>query len=185
MTFTPEQVWQECKSVAGTFGVDPYLIMAINEQECEPGPAGSYDASMPRMEPNFMQRYTRKLQYSSVVETLLACSWSTMQMMGESLREIRNDHGQNFFEWFFTQQQHAQQVWLIQPLSPAAVTLALDAYCVNLNWSVYWGTLWFMSKMRAANGVVHDALQRWNGGGNPEYADQVLNRIPKLKGQHT
>lgn len=30
-------------------------------------------------------------------------------------------------------------------------------------------------------GNVHAALQRWNGGGNPHYADEVIARIPKYQ----
>lgn len=32
-------------------------------------------------------------------------------------------------------------------------------------------------KIDRANGDVHQGLQNWNGGGNPQYADQVLARV--------
>lgn len=42
-----------------------------------------------------------------------------------------------------------------------------------------WGCKHLANKLKDVNGDVHMALQRWNGGGNPAYADQVMARISK------
>lgn len=42
-----------------------------------------------------------------------------------------------------------------------------------------WGCQLLVKKLALAKGDVHQGLQYWNGGGNPDYADQVLARLPK------
>lgn len=42
-----------------------------------------------------------------------------------------------------------------------------------------WGCKHLANKLKDVNGDVHMALQRWNGGGNPNYADEVLARVAK------
>ena len=39
----------------------------------------------------------------------------------------------------------------------------------------------FARKLSAAGDFVHAALQLWNGGGNPDYADQVMARVAKYQ----
>lgn len=45
-----------------------------------------------------------------------------------------------------------------------------------------WGCRHLANKLKDVNGDVHMALQRWNGGGNPDYADQVMARMSKYVG---
>ena len=45
-----------------------------------------------------------------------------------------------------------------------------------------WGCKLLINKLKDVNGDVHMGLQRWNGGGNPNYADQVIARMPKYAG---
>lgn len=40
-----------------------------------------------------------------------------------------------------------------------------------------WGCKHLANKLKGVD--LHTALQHWNGGGNPAYADQVLARMPK------
>lgn len=42
-----------------------------------------------------------------------------------------------------------------------------------------WGCKFFAQKLLKANGDAYAALQRWNGGGNPNYAPQVISRMDK------
>jgi soluble lytic murein transglycosylase-like protein len=46
---------------------------------------------------------------------------------------------------------------------------------------IYIGCVVFAKKLAAAGGDVHKALQLWNGGGNPDYADQVMARMAKYQ----
>ena len=41
-----------------------------------------------------------------------------------------------------------------------------------------WGCQHFKRKLAAANGDTRKALLLWNGGGNPDYPDQVIRRVP-------
>lgn len=52
----------------------------------------------------------------------------------------------------------------------------LDTF-LNINNQAYWGCRWLARKLAYTNGDVHAALQLWNGGGNPNYADEVLARM--------
>lgn len=42
-----------------------------------------------------------------------------------------------------------------------------------------WGCKHLANKLKDVHGDVHMGLQRWNGGGNPNYADQVIARMSK------
>lgn len=42
-----------------------------------------------------------------------------------------------------------------------------------------WGCKHLAAKVADVHGEIKMALQRWNGGGNPNYADQVLGRMSK------
>ena len=42
-----------------------------------------------------------------------------------------------------------------------------------------WGCQHFAKKLARANGDTRQALLLWNGGGNAQYPDQVLARVPK------
>lgn len=44
-----------------------------------------------------------------------------------------------------------------------------------------WGCRHFANKLRQAGGDVHTALLKWNGGGNPNYADEVEAKISKYQ----
>lgn len=42
-----------------------------------------------------------------------------------------------------------------------------------------WGCRVFAKKLVAANGDAYNALLRWNGGGNPRYPQEVIDRMDK------
>jgi len=42
-----------------------------------------------------------------------------------------------------------------------------------------WGCIHLAGRLKAAGGDVHAGLQLWNGGGNPNYADEVMARMKK------
>ena len=44
-----------------------------------------------------------------------------------------------------------------------------------------WGCVHLAHKLAAAGGDVTRGLQMWNGGGNPSYAIEVLNRIKNYR----
>lgn len=48
-----------------------------------------------------------------------------------------------------------------------------------------WGCLHLANKLRAHSNDIHSSLQAWNGGGNPDYATEVMARMPKYPAQVT
>lgn len=44
-----------------------------------------------------------------------------------------------------------------------------------------WGCRFLAQKLSLAKGDTNKALLLWNGGGNPDYPQQVVNRISKYK----
>lgn len=44
------------------------------------------------------------------------------------------------------------------------------------------GLIHLKKELERANGNVHNALQGWNGGSNPNYAAEVMARMPKYQG---
>lgn len=57
---------------------------------------------------------------------------------------------------------------------------ALPALCDPLTGST-WGLIHFKSRLATAGGHVETALFLWNGGGNPQYAAEVMARIGKYR----
>jgi soluble lytic murein transglycosylase-like protein len=48
---------------------------------------------------------------------------------------------------------------------------------------LYWGCRAFSAKLKIAGDDESKALELWNGGGNPNYAAQVLARVGKYSGE--
>ena len=100
-----------------------------------------------RYEPAFYERYVVPLNESRSESAARATSWGLMQCMGQVARE-RGFGGPYLSE-------------LCDP------DIGLDMGCKH-----------FAAMLAAVGGTdIHAALQRWNGGGNPDYAGQVLARV--------
>jgi hypothetical protein len=190
--YTDKQVWEQVKIIAPLHELSPLLVMAICEQECDHSTGTRpnrkfdktlYNCSTPRMEPAFRDRYTRDLNYSTCVESLLASSYGPMQMMGESLRLCKNANGLNYFEWWFkSQTEDAQQKIYLNSMSPFAVINALDHYCDELSIAIDWGCRWFAEyKLKPSGGDIQKGLLSWNGGSNKTYPLEVVGREPDLQ----
>jgi hypothetical protein len=175
MNFSKDDVYAACRLVAHNYGFDPDLIFAICLQEGAKH-GNDFEPDIARLEEGFYLKYVEpKQNLATTSEVLLSASYGVMQMMGESLREL------GFFDWYFANQGVSMQMLLNNGLSEYCIPSALDWYCVNLNVMVEWGTKWFKRKYDAANGNITQALQAWNGGGNPLYASQVLQRQANVK----
>ena len=181
MEFSQEQVWQAVKAEAPKHGLDPWLVMALFEQESEHpnGDPTRYDARIPRLEENYMLRYVKPLGLSTVTTVLLSTSFGLPQMMGDSLRQAKDENGQNFFEWF-RDITNAMYAYDENALSSLNVAAALDYFCVQLPLMVKWSCIWLAGKIKQA-GSVNGGLDDWNGDHTGAYRNQVLARIGKLK----
>jgi soluble lytic murein transglycosylase-like protein len=144
------------RAAAAAHQLDAALVCAICEQE------SSWNPWAIRYEPAFFTRYVEP-QVSAAQITLTeaqarAFSWGLMQVMGQVARE------HNF------------------GAAPTANT-ASSMYAASLSQlcdpttGLEIGCRVFAAKLASAHGDVTRALQLWNGGGNPNYAAQVLARV--------
>jgi soluble lytic murein transglycosylase-like protein len=139
------------RDAAAQHALDPALVCAIVEQE------SAWDPHAFRYEPAFRQRYVARLGLPPTEEIARSISWGLMQVMGQVARE------------------HGFAAKFLAALCDPAV--GLDVGCTV-----------FAAKLRAgagdvdaasvANNVIDRALELWNGGANPDYAAQVLARVP-------
>jgi len=154
-----------CKKYAAPAGIDPLTFLALIQRE-----SSFNEAVPPRLEPAFAKRYTFKQDLATSSEVLLACSYGLTQMMGQSLLE------RGYFKYFIG--WHNAKYPLSTPLtifdSQMAICKGVDQYAIEPEWHVEWGVKHFLTKLAFAKGDVHKALQAWNGGGNPHYADEVF-----------
>jgi hypothetical protein len=168
---TKQEVYSLCLSIAPTYGLDPYLVLAICEQE------SGYKPFARRLENGFFVKYTEPMSLDSTSEVLLATSYGLTQMMGESLLEAGYFRSTDAYNYNATTNT--------PDLSDMGIARSLNMYCSNPAAQIKWGCVWFKRKLDTANliekGGVPKALQLWNGGGNPDYAKQVLARYDKLK----
>jgi soluble lytic murein transglycosylase-like protein len=137
---------------AAKYGLNPYIVAAVCEQE------SNWNPFAVRWEPAFFQRYIVPQGLADATEAhTRAMSFGLMQVMGEVARE-------NGFEGRF----------LTQLCDPDT---ALDFGCRKLKKCfVDHGIL------LADNTQMADyPLLAYNGGGNPQYAAQVLARVPRYE----
>jgi len=167
-----------CKTAAKSYGIDPLLIMAVCEQESQDQKEkGSCDEYAVRLENGFYNRYIKRFEFATSSEVLLSASYGLMQVMGESLREMK------YFEWYrkWYNGQHPTWPLLTEELSQLTVVKGIDDFMINPIWQIEWGIKWFDRKLKGASGNVETALQRWNGGGNPNYAKEVMSKFDRMK----
>lgn len=147
-------------------GVSPVTVLALIEQE------SSYNEDAVRLEQGYYSRYIKKLNHSTVVESLLSCSYGLTQMMGQSLAES------GFFQWHFSQM--GANTHFVDPMQNLHVAYALDQFCENPEWQVRFGTKWLERKIELAGNDVQKGLLYWNGGGDPDYPNKIQRRFQRL-----
>lgn len=127
---------------ATKYGLDPYIVCAVCEQE------SSWNPNAVRFEPGFLERYVKPVNPAepTTLEITRAISFGLCQVMGEVAIECG---------W--------QGRFLTELCDPDN---GVDYGCRKLQ------------KCFALDpGDAAAALQRYNGGGNPDYASQVLARM--------
>jgi hypothetical protein len=177
MLTAKEDLWKVVKNVAPGAGFDPYLVMAVCEQESAKDKKQSekYRPDIARLEQGFYGKYVEPRNDSTAVEVMLSASYGVMQTMGLILVEL------GYFQWWFEQGIQERRTALISPLSNAAVARALDEYCVNLEWQVQRGVQHLQKKRTQAAGNIERMLLNWNGGAKKTYPAEVLEKCERLK----
>jgi soluble lytic murein transglycosylase-like protein len=142
------------RATAEAHQLDAALVCAICEQE------SAWNPWAIRYEPAFFARYVAPQlvagQISITEAQARAFSWGLMQVMGQVARE------------------HNFAVVSSQNITPLA-------QLCNPVCGLETGCAVFATKLTAAHGDVSRALQLWNGGGNPNYAAEVLARAGKYQ----
>lgn len=177
MDFTKQQVFEVCKIIAPTQKFDVKLIQAVCLQEGGRNKDGSFAPDRARLENGFYSRYVEDNSYSTTTEVLLSASYGVMQIMGLELLRM------GYFDFYFNQAPQGLKNILSHSKSQFAIPSGIDAFCENLNWQIEWGCKLMNEKRNTANKMsefkgetdkTKMMLLLWNGGGNKEYANEVL-----------
>jgi hypothetical protein len=156
---TKKEVFALCSEVAPKFGLDPLLVLAICERE------STYNPDEIRLENGFYRKYVRPQKLPPSAEVLLSASYGLMQVMGQVLVEIG-------------------YIKLPGSLGGGMVADQLDAFIASPYMQVGAGCTHFLNKLHRAKNNLRAALQFWNGGGNPNYASEVIAIHERLKGEN-
>jgi len=153
----PHELLSLARDAATKHSLDPALVCAVVEQE------SAWDAHAIRYEPAFRTRYVTPLGLPPTEEIARSISWGLMQVMGQVARE----HG--FAAKFLSA--------LCDPVA------GLDAGCDVLvsKFATAVAAAQSHGTFPDASTLAASALQLWNGGGNPNYATEVLVRIANYK----
>jgi soluble lytic murein transglycosylase-like protein len=151
------------RATAAAHQLDAALVCAICEQE------SSWNPWAIRYEPAFFTRYVEpQLSAGQITNTeaqARAFSWGLMQVMGQVARE--HNFGASPASNSSVSSTQTNSASLAQLCDPSA---GLEIGCRV-----------FAAKLSSAHGDAARALQLWNGGGNPNYAAQVLARIAQYQ----
>ncbi len=176
MKFTAEQIKAACDQVAPKYGFDPLLIFAVCDQESAHDKAGNFLADIGRPETGYYSRYVEaKYNLATTSELLLSCSFGIMQLMGDSLFQLK------YFEWYYDHAEQGAKNAMEYPLSEAAIPKALNWFCVHLEAMVEYGCQWLAKKRTIAGGDIDRMLLYWNGGSNKSYNVEVRAKWDRAK----
>jgi hypothetical protein len=168
----PPELISLARTIAVQHSLDPALVCAVVEQE------SAWDAHAIRYEPAFRTRYVAPLGLPPTEEVARSISWGLMQVMGQVARE------------------HAFTGKFLSALcDPAAgldvgcsvlvskfATAAAEAAAANPSAASPTAPPPSAAAAHAAiESLTSRALELWNGGGNPNYASEVLARITKYQ----
>ncbi|HTR47976.1 MAG TPA: transglycosylase SLT domain-containing protein [Verrucomicrobiae bacterium] len=192
------------RAAASKHSLDPALVCAVVEQE------SAWDTHAIRYEPAFRTRYVAPLGLPSTEEVARSVSWGLMQVMGQVAREhgftgkflsalcepaAGLDIGCAVLASKlaaagaqFASSRAAVSSVEARDFSPAknagrATPSLLPQAAAETQASEQQGS----SSAQSGQGVALDervvsrALQLWNGGANPDYAAEVLARLPHYK----
>lgn len=151
------------RATAEAHQLDAALVCAICEQE------SAWNPWAIRYEPAFFAHYIAPMleagQISVTEAQARAFSWGLMQVMGQVAREH-----------YFGAAPNPNSSLPPQMHSPYGPVGAPLAQLCDPATGLEIGCTVFAAKLTAAHGDATRALQLWNGGGNPNYAGEVLTR---------
>lgn len=144
------------KGIAAAHSLDPDLVCAVIEQE------SAWNPWEFRYEPGFLSAY--------IAPMLTGTSPAGKIVVFDPSCSIQTEAYARAFSWGLMQilgqvarEQGFTGGWLSQLADPAT--------------GIEYGCRKLAACLKNANGNETNALQSWNGGGNPLYASQVLARV--------
>jgi Transglycosylase SLT domain len=180
-------------TIAQRHVLDPALVCAIIEQE------SAWDAHAIRYEPAFRTRYVAPLGLPPTEEIARSISWGLMQVMGQVARE--HSFGSKFLA-ALCDPAAGIEVGCAVLASKLAGSRTAGVSPANLNLplplqlpsplpsslptpsplpSVHVAAAFRPAACLSDEALTARALQLWNGGGNPNYASEVLARLSNYK----
>jgi soluble lytic murein transglycosylase-like protein len=159
----PDNLIALARAAASKHALDAPFVCAVVEQE------SAWDAHAIRYEPGFRTRYVAPLGLPPTEEIARSISWGLMQVMGQVARE----HG---FSGKFLSALCDPAAGLDIGCAVLATKLTIRSGSPSRESNANEGSL-----LSAAGADVARGLQLWNGGGNPDYAAQVLARVAHYK----
>jgi soluble lytic murein transglycosylase-like protein len=167
---TAGEVHAITRPIAEEFSFDPVLVTAVCQQE------SSFDHQAMRLENGFFRRYVKGMPLASSSKVLLSASYGLMQVMGLTLKE------RGYFQWYVDwYNEQAGLSTLLNPDGQIPIVRGVDEFMSRPEWQVRWGVKTLDAKRKLAGGDVAKALLFYNGGGNPAYPDEVLEKCAKLR----
>jgi soluble lytic murein transglycosylase-like protein len=164
------QVYELCKLAGKKHGFDPILLLAVCQQE------SNFNHTEMRLENGFYRKYARPLKFASSTEGLFALSWGLMQTMGLILWE------EGYFKYHFSLHDKSyHEFYKNDNMHEVHVCKAINYYMDNPALQVDWGAKHLTTKRKATSGDINKMLLAWNGGGNKNYDDEVLEKENKLR----
>jgi hypothetical protein len=199
----PAELVALARTIAQNHALDPALVCAVVEQE------SSWDAHAIRYEPAFRTRYVAPLGLPPTEEVARSMSWGLMQVMGQVAREhsfsekflsalcdpaTGLDVGCTVLASKFAAAAAAinrsaglpgRQAGILPAVSPLPLPPPLPSLLPSQSspsLSLSSSSSSPPSSLPAFDAdLASRALQLWNGGGNPNYASQVLARLANYK----
>lgn len=169
----PPEFISLARTIAAAHALDPALVCAVIEQE------SAWDAHAIRYEPAFRTRYVAPLGLPPTEEIARSISWGLMQVMGQVARE------HNFAGKFLSalcEPAAGIEIGcsvLASKFAIAASSRSADDQAANLPLPL--PSSLPSSARPHSPALAAQALQLWNGGGNPNYGAQVLARLANYK----
>lgn len=151
--------YQSILDASKTYGINPELICAVIQQESRG------DTWAVRFEPKFFLKYIKDKPYRE----LLGVKPDPGTASQETERFLRSTS----FGLYQIMGETAREIgfplnYLTELLRP------------SLN--IAWGTKYLAKILKAEDNDLDRALQRWNGGGNSQYAEKVKEKLNSGEG---
>ena len=183
MTYDKAEIVSACVKIAPKHGFEPIQLYALARQESAKTKDGHFDASIPRLEQGFLERYVLgNLDLPKDLPTttlgMLATSYGCWQIMGYELWRLKWMQ-----EYFDNLENSGWKDTLKSPYSQISVQQSLDDFCMDIDAQCDYACKLLNEKRNTANRM--DSFKNvtnkeeltfllWNGGSDTLYGKKVL-----------